>query len=232
MRISATSSSDLAAQLAANNPGVQPRGQGRTKIQTEAWIAHRLVPTLARHGVLGFPLSFEDRDRPDLLISSNGIEIGAELTELVPPALAHANAIKNLHYPTAVLDRSIFTWGAAFSPQQIHEHLKQATKLSGPGWAGDAVERELAAAMNGALTTKAERLNQPGYSHYSENWLVAYASSPGPALDIAQCASLLQPPTSTATPVMFDRLVLIAGRKLLIVGGKILDIEEVGSAAQ
>lgn len=230
MRISATSSSDLATQIAAANPGVQPRGMGRTKIQTEAWIAHRLVSTLAHHGIFEFPLSFEDRDRPDLLISSNGAQLGAELTELVPPAYAHARAIANQYHPSAVIDRSIFTWGASFTSQQIHDHLKQATRLSGPGWAGDSVERELAAAMNDALTIKADRLNQPGYAHYAENWLVAYASSPGPALDIEHCSTFLNAPASTATPVMFDHVVLLAGRRLVILdagGSRVLDVQQV-----
>jgi hypothetical protein len=138
---------------------------------------------LAKLQLLAFPLDVEDRDRPDLRISSAGREIGIELTEMIPPAFAQAHAIANQHYPNAVVDRSIFTWGRSFTTKQIHDHLAKSTGLTGPGWAGDSVEREWAAAANDAVKAKTAKLNQAGYQLYADNWASGIRERPGPGAE-------------------------------------------------
>jgi hypothetical protein len=131
-------------------------------------------------------------DRPDIHVVSAGQDIGIELIELVPQAYAHAVAIANQEFPSAIVDRSVFRWGITWTADEIRNHLKvEGHRLSGSGWAGDAVEREWADAVREAIAKKTSRLNAPGFQHFSENWLGTYTSSPGPIFDAGVAEKLV-----------------------------------------
>lgn len=197
--------SDLIQQLTTGRAVVDRRGDGRTTEQTETWVMHRLVPTLAHLGFVQFPAGIFQEDRPDLRLELPSGNVGVEVTEVVPPTYAKADAIRNQHYPNAVVDRSIFTWGATFTAKEIHDHLSRVGRdLTGPGWAGDSVEREWAAAMNEAIKTKIEKLNRAGFTLCKQNWLAAYSSSPGPALKMSHAAKFLDLPLAVAGQRSFD----------------------------
>ncbi len=160
------------------------RGFGRRTEHTEPWVLKRLIASLASADLLRYPLSVELADRPDILLVSAGRGIGIELMELIPPAYAQAVAIGNREFPGAIVDRSVFGWGKKWTPADIRNHLRrEGHRLSGDGWAGDAVEREWADSVRGAIEKKTERLNTPGFRRLSENWLGTYSSSPGPDFD-------------------------------------------------
>jgi hypothetical protein len=126
---------DLLEKIASLEASVSLRGRGRTTEQTEVWITSRLVPTLAHLGRIDFPLEFSFADRPDLRLHLPAGTVGIELTEVVPPAYAQADAIQNQYYPDATVDRSIFTWGTQFTAAEIHQHLAHVgQRLTGPGW--------------------------------------------------------------------------------------------------
>lgn len=174
---------------------VPPRGMGRRTEHTEPWVMKRLVASLAAGGWLKFPLAVELDDRPDIVLESDGSKIGIELMELIPAAYAQAVAIANREFPKAtIVDRSVFGWGTEWTPQGIREHLRtEGHRLSGSGWAGDAVEREWAEAVRNAVAKKTERLNASGFRLFAKNWLGTYASSPGPVFDVDVGARFLSP---------------------------------------
>ena len=191
-RIQANSLPELVDILSWLPDKVPARGFGRLRKHTEPWIAKRLVATLATNGLLTFPLVVELKDRPDLIIDSAGRAIGMELMELVPPSYAQALGIANVDFPSGIVDRSVFTWGREWNSESIREHLeREGHRLSGDGWAGDAVESEWAAEVRGAIDKKTERLNSSGFQILEENWLGTYASTPGPGLDVRVAAELL-----------------------------------------
>jgi hypothetical protein len=192
-RITASSLDDLLAQLRGVRDQVARRGMGRHTEDTERWVMKHLIASLATAELLHFPLAIEQVDRPDITVESNGVDIGIELMELVPAAYARAVAIANSEFPTAIVDQSVFGWGMTWTSNAIRRHLKtDGHRLSGDGWAGDAVEREWATAVRSAIDKKTERLNSPGFTALSENWLGTYASSPGPIFDASVAAPMLK----------------------------------------
>jgi len=212
---------DALLDLLRDIPGKVPsRGLGRRTEHTEPWVLKRLVASLAADEWLKFPLVVELDDRPDIVLDSGGSEIGIELMELVPPTYAQAVAIVNREFPDAIVDRSVFGWGTEWAPEGIREHLStEGHRLSGEGWAGDAVEREWADAVRSAVAKKTERLNVSGFRLFAKNWLGTYESSPGPAFDVAVGARLLSPsdlrePTYT---VNFDGAVNLVGDSIVVV---------------
>jgi hypothetical protein len=185
------------------------RGAGRTKEHTEPWVTRRFLLSASRFDLLRFPLVVSPQDKPDLLLTMNGVEVGVEITEVVPPSYAEADAIARKHYPTAEVDRSIFRWGAKFTTQQIHDHLSNPSRPMGPGWMGDSVESEWAAANSEAIVAKTHKLSSSGYGVHAENWLAAYSSSPGPALDLAIGVQKLDRLRAEPGRVGFDRVLLL-----------------------
>jgi len=217
MKIEAKSYSDFKHQLLNYNVSVAKRSEERTTEQTEEWISKRLLPTLAEAKFIEFPACIIREDRPDLRIEMPSGSVGTEITEAVPPAYAQAVAIRDKDYPDAIVDRSIFTWGAQFSGGEIHNHLaKNRGKLSGPGWEGDAVERELATAVNESIIKKTEKLNKQGFTIYPNNWLAIYTSSPGPQLNIQKAGSLLTAPAAKAGQHVFDAIFVLIHSKLVV----------------
>lgn len=141
--------------------------------------------------------------------------------ELVPAAYAQAVAIANREFPKAtIVDRSVFGWGAEWTAEEIREHLRsEGHRLSGDGWAGDAVEREWAEAVRKAVAKKTERLNAPGFRLFAKNWLGTYASSPGPVFNVTVGASLMsssdiRQPTYTLN---FDGVVNLVSDSVVVV---------------
>lgn len=219
---------DLVHQLANATAAVDLRGGGRTTEQRERWVMCRLVPTLAHLGFIQFPVEIFREDRPDLRLVLPSGTAGVEVTEVVPPAYAMADAIRNQTYPNAAVDRSVFTWGAEFTAEEIHRHLSRVgQQLTGPGWAGDSVEREWAAAMNEAIHTKIEKLNRAGFTLCDQNWLAAYSSSPGPALEMSHAAKFLELPLSMAGQHSFDCVFALTDHKVAVLrSGAVADVAD------
>ena len=228
MTINAKKAQDLIKQLQENTKRVSPRGQGRTKQETEPWIAHRIISAMATSDLLEYPIELIFSDRPDLILKQPNIQIGIEIIELIPPAYAHAVAIRNEHYSGALVDRSLFGWGATFTSQQIHEYFQgNPNRLTGNGWEGDGVELEWAKAVKKAVEHKVEKLNSSGFNVFPSNWLALYASSPGPELDHELGASLVVFPLERAGLYSFERLLVLSGKNLIVFessGNRILKV--------
>lgn len=227
MNLRAISKADLLLQLKSLATVVAPRGPNRTTPQTESWITKNIIPTLAKAGLFSYPLDLKRKDKPDLVIQMPTGDIGIEITEAVPQIYAHADAIRNQHYPNAFIDRSIFTWGTQFTPQQIHDHLKQSPQIlsnDSPGWTGDTVETELARAIEAAFEKKLTKLNGPTFRLFPQNWLAIYASVPGPLPNHRKIAKLVSFSNSKNYRHAFDRIFVLCGKKVIASKGDTFDI--------
>jgi hypothetical protein len=208
---------DLKQQLSATDVPVKDRGKGRKKVQTETWICKRFIFTLCDLQYIYYPMKVEFKDRPDLRLYMSNDSFGIEITEIVPESYAQADAIRNKYYPGATVDRSIFTWGAEYTSKQIHDHLSTVgKKTTGPGWTGDAVEKEWATAVNNSIKEKQEKLNKEGYDLFSKNCLTAYTSTPGPMLNINKACSLITPPKPEKDLQIFDEIFVLTDNFMAI----------------
>jgi hypothetical protein len=217
MKIKAKDYSDLERKLTKYTVSVAERGKKRTTEQTEDWVSKRLLPTLAKARFLEFPVSIVRDDRPDLRVEMPTHSAGIEITEVVPQVYAQAVAIKNEDYPDAIVNRSIFTWGAQFTAKDIHKHLsKVGDELTGPGWKSDSVEQEWASAVNERIINKTGKLNKQGFTIYPNNWLAVYTSSPGPQLNIQRAGALLTSPASNANEHRFDVIFALTDSKFVV----------------
>ena len=87
------------------------------------------------------------------------------------------------------------------SHHQPGESKKSAKKLieeiqadlSGPGWAGDSVEREWSGAMLHFVKNKIETLAKEGFAKFKQNWLLIYDNWSLPVLDREKAAQFLSP---------------------------------------
>jgi hypothetical protein len=222
MKIQASNREELFRELKAAIPTVSPRGLGRSKEETEPWVTHRLLPTLAECGLLDFPLTAEVRlppeDRPDVYISSATAEIGIEVIEAVLEWLAQAHAIRNKQYPNAVVSQFMFPKGYTPTVREIHEKLALGGQISPePPWHGDSVEQDWAERVDYAIAKKVKARAKPGFKQYDRNWLAIYSSLRGPALKLDKGFKLVQGWQSALKDGCFDRLYLLTDLKMLIV---------------
>ena len=222
MRIQAANKDELFRELKALIPTVSPRGLSRSKEETEPWVVHRLLPTIAECGVLDFPLTAEVRlppeDRPDVYISSASGEIGIEVIEAVSQWLAEAHAIRNKHYPNAAISRFMFPKGYTPTAKEIHKKLKAGSQTSPElPWHGDSVEQDWAEHVDQAIAKKVDARAKPGFKQYDRNWLAVYSSHPGPALKLDKGFKFVQGWPFALKDGCFDRLYLLTDMKMLIV---------------
>lgn len=227
--ISAETQSELLRDLSRLSRPVSERGCGQTTGETEFWHFAHLARPLVRAGSFDFPVKVLFADRPDVRLEMPSVSVGIELREVVPPAYAQADAIRNEYYPDAFIDRSLFSWGAQFTAKEIHAHLSRPCdeQLTGSPWHADEVERELAEAVNEAIAEKMRKLNEPGFSIYAQNWLSIYASSPGPKLDARRTAAYLAYPSAVPERHRFDTIFLLTGKALVILNEGAFELHDI-----
>ncbi len=181
----AETASQLTAKFAATPLVVLPRGQGRTKEQTENWTLRDLLATLASTPRLAYPIQPQRGDRPDLVLDTAAGKIGIEVTEVMPEAYARAEIIRDREFPGTPLDPSHFRPGKAPNTADEIRALLRASggRLRGPGWSGHSVEQEWAEAVVAAIEDKERKLNEPTFGRQQRNWIAIYDNLPTAALD-------------------------------------------------
>lgn len=214
---------DVIANLSAVPNTVLPRGQGRTKDQTENWVLRNLLATLAPMGLFDYPIQPHRGDRPDLILTTATGTIGIEVTEIMTEAYARAEVIRDREFPCVPVDPSLFRPGNA--PQtsaEIRDMLRASGgRLRGKGWAGDDVEKEWAEAAAATVEHKERNLNSPTFRRQSRNWLAVYDNHPaataGLDLDagVAKLVSLLD--ARHCVPVRFDTITIESTSSLIFV---------------
>ena len=171
---------DVIASLRAVPNVLLPRGEGRTKEQTENWVLRNVLATLSSTAQFGYPIQPHRGQRPDLVLTAANGPIGIEVTEVMTEAYARAEVIRDTEFPGVPVDPSFFRPGKV--PQtaaEIRTLLRStAGRLRGKGWEGDAVETEWAGAVAASIEHKESILNSPTFRRQSRNWLAMYDNHP------------------------------------------------------
>lgn len=223
--ISASSPDDLVSRLEALSLSVLPRGEGRTKDQTEDWSRRTVLGALARTRHFSYPMTAISSDQPDLDLHFPLGTRGVEITEAVPRAYAAAVAFGNRSFPGAIIDRSLFGWTRPVpSKKELRQYFTtSASKLTGPGWDGDSVEREWAEGLFDTICKKTESINGPEYRAFPEYWLAVYDNLRGPALDLELAMEML-----TAKRSSFPVLTRAFSLFLIEVGDQFVVMDQTG----
>lgn len=179
----------LLTQLGQIDISVPPRGRERKTEHTERWSICRLLATLAWEHKLSFPCIVKKSECPDYCVKSDRT-IGIEITEAVKEDLARAHALPKPS-KDGVIDLSLFRWRDRRKTLDELRSIVSETKLIGPGWSGDAPEKEFADAIADRIEDKTVRLNQKPFSRFDEDWLLLYENLSLPALNESKAASYL-----------------------------------------
>jgi hypothetical protein len=214
---SATNQSDLEQTLAAIDVSVPERGNDRTTDDCERAAICHFLSTLNHQGSIRFPFHLNKHERPDFIITSEGINWGVEHTEAIPEAYSRAIAIAEREYPDALIDMSQFKFGEDKSTAEIREILQQS-ELMGDGWAGDSAEIEFANAIKDVVDFKTVKFTKIGFLHFQRNTLLIYENLPRPVIDyhklINKCNAVLS--DYWAQPTIFTDIYIYSGDQLLI----------------
>lgn len=205
---------DLASALRAANVTVPGRASGRTHYQVEIYSLIRVLASRP-YRLSDFPLKLIKRERPDFLLSANGVAIGVEHTEAVPQNAAKEAFLRDsgigpeTHYvrPAAIGER-------AKGSKEIRAEI-EADKM-GEGWMGDSAERSWVEAMTQFVSDKIQSAQSPDYTRFDRTWLVIYDNWPAPILSHAKAVSLLTAKlVKLATWSVFERVFILAESVLL-----------------
>jgi hypothetical protein len=131
----------------------------------------RLLSTLAGTDAFQYPLTVCHRDRPDFLIKSGKMKIGAEVTEAIPEGWARCKAI-NIARPGLMFHQLLRPGAANLRLAQVKSIANGTTR--GDGWAGDEPERQWADWIMWTFAVKREKLANPCFARFGQNWLCIY----------------------------------------------------------
>ncbi len=187
------SSANLRTLLAGTDISMARRTKGRTTEDTERWTICRLLATLNQQGRLHFPLKLTHGDRPDFELVLGNSSTGIEITEAISRDYAACLALAEHIKPDAVIDLSLFRPN---SPRKTIQELRKiiaASTLMGPGWAGNAAEKDWATSIADVVSSKKAKLGKAGYRKFPRNWLAIYDNLPLPNVNLVDAVALLVP---------------------------------------
>jgi hypothetical protein len=173
---------ELRCQIQKLKLVVPPRGKGRTTQHCEQWQIYNLLITLQSHQYLKLPFQLIKSERSDIIMVNGPHTIGIELTEIINPDYARAQTLAEAQNPDSVLDPSKFKWGNHGRPLTNLRAEASQTKLTGPAWVGDSVEREFAVSVNDTVLAKHKKLMNE-FKRYNADLLLVYHNNSTPALD-------------------------------------------------
>lgn len=183
---------ELESALRSIDISVPRRSEGRTKGHTECYAIANMFSSLLGKSQLSYPLELIQRERPDFLLKSNGVEIGIEHTEAVPQNDAHKTVLRDkVDGPEVHFISHNQPGEAKQSAKELIEEIQ--ANHSGSGWAGDSVEREWSEAMHYFVKKKMETIAKEGFEKFKQNWLLIYDNWSLPALDRETAAQFLFP---------------------------------------
>ena len=186
--IAAGTPEELECVLKERIVSVPSRGMGRTKKQTETWVACRLLAALANSNLLRYPIRVDHSDRPDLHVALPNAEIGIELVECIATDQAWLDAKINRNLPNGpfvIESQRIRTSDPRRSSPEIKALAEKAIvtdgKLRGRPFMGDVCERDWLEAMMYFIREKTETFQKGGFKKMTINWLSIYDNwSPHP----------------------------------------------------
>ena len=177
----------------------------------------RFLAALNGAGELQFPLSVIKRERPDFSVEVGAEVWGVEITEAIPTTYARALSIAANENPEAMIDISLFKYGEEKSLEEIRD-IVNASKLTGPGWAGKGAEEQLSLAISRVVSLKTQKLRKEGFSKFPSNILLIYENMPLPSLDLGAASALIAEKLSTywGEEETFHRVYIESGSKMLV----------------
>lgn len=231
-QLSARSYRELLEVLSPLDLHVPARGDKADKRQTqhtEHWSICRFLATYGNTRFVRYPMVVEKRERPDFRLNSQGLEVDIEVTEAVSEDMARIDAMRNLMDEDVALDVSLFRPGMPRrTTQELREILDQSrmvgadpdseshddfdpvsSRLMGPGWAGDGVERDWADVMSGVVAAKTGSARKPGYAHFDQMWLLIYDNWSFPTLNISRAKDYLLPKLAPLWPTVVFKHIFI-----------------------
>ena len=163
-------------------------------------------------------------------MNSRGLEVGIEVTEAVSEDMARIDVMRNMVDEDIALDVSLFRPGMPRrTTRELREILEQSrmvateadgdespddfdpvhSRMMGPGWAGDGVERDWAEVMSGVIAAKTASARKPGYTYFDETWLLVYDNWSFPTLNVSRAIEHLLPKLEPLWPATVFRHVFI-----------------------
>lgn len=199
---------DLASALRAANVTVPGRANGRTHDPVEIYSLVRVLASRP-YRLSDFPLKLVKRERPDFLLSANGVAIGIEHTEAIP---------KNAAKEAFLRDRGIGPETYYAQPAAIGERAKGSKEIRaeidadqmGEGWIGDSAECSWVEAMTQFVSDKIQSAQSLDYARFDRTWLVIYDNWPAPIVNHAKAVPLLTADLAKlATWSVFERVFIL-----------------------
>ena len=138
----ASNAKELLDILSSTDISVPFLGKDRRNEHRERWSMYRLLATIVNSKLLQFPLELHHHDRPDYHIKHGSLEIGVEVTEVVPENAKETYAFrqnKQVEGPLVFLKR--------YRPNEsrlTRSLLRSAATSDEPsdGWPGSSAECE------------------------------------------------------------------------------------------
>jgi CxxC motif-containing protein len=131
---------------------------------------------------LQLPFQLIKRERPDFEMVNGCRKIGIEATEIINPDYARLQTLLEVQNSESVLDPSNFKWSNQGRSLASLRKEASKTKLTGPAWVGDSVEREFAQSVIDTINTKHEKLIN-GFHRFAADFLLIYHNHSTPVLD-------------------------------------------------
>lgn len=144
---------------------VEGSGHHRGRLGERWTVARILLTLLEQRAVTTGRLSLVQRERPDFKLQLDTKGIGVEITRAISPNLA--NAFKN-HQGMFGLSHPELRPGA---PPQRWRDLEPTLEGLGPGWLGDAVERDWLCGIEIGINDKSGKTWD---GDFDERWLFIY----------------------------------------------------------
>ena len=160
---------------------VPRRIDGRKHYHEERYALGVYLSALAQHGLLDFPITVEQGESPDfILTSSSGEPVGLEVTRATEQWLQRKMTAMEREYRQKEL---------AAKPGTEVEPV--AIALSEHGWAGDTPEKQWCELVRDAIERKIAKLSQ--FRPASRHDLIVSDDTPLPAVDRQKVMAILVP---------------------------------------
>ena len=215
LSISAQKEDDLLRQLALIDISVPPIDQGRTTEHCEKWSICRILATLIKYQALEFPIKVTKRERPDFCLHTGQKKIGIEFTEAIQPDYARARVLPEANSDEAIIDPSLFKWGAPKKSLAELRSIASETKLTGPAWDGNEMEGEWSFAISGITQGKTSKLNSEGFEKFHKNWLLIYDNLDSGNIDLS-CSYLVKEFEEYWSENSFDKIFVETGNCVIV----------------
>ncbi len=216
--LSAASTEEFKAALAAIDIHVPPRIKGRKKDQVERYSIAHLLASLPSEDIF-YPVNLTHQERPDFFLQMANLDVGIEHVEAVPENYVRASIYrqKGDGHKVHLLKKHRPGELRRCKNAILNDIIRD--KASSP-WVGNEVEVEWASVMRHFIDSKVQIIKKSGFNKFEENWLLIYNNWPLPSVHHEEACSLLTDSfPNKFLPSEFNR-VFILDSKVLCEFGK------------